>query len=109
MGLILDEVSFEELASLLGIIEKRRVFFSACSVVNAALKDALKRYAPRSIVGPNHDVGFYDAAIFWASFYRLVFKANDDRMSNENIIEIIKKISPIFEVYITMFIKKEPE
>jgi hypothetical protein len=94
----LDEITYDELGLILkGKLEKKRLFLSACSVVN---KDLAKEVIPRtkcySIIGPARDIAFNDAAIMWASFYHLMFKENSTSMIREGLLKNLQKVVDTF-------------
>lgn len=94
----LDEITYDELGLILkDKLEKKRLFLSACSVVN---KDLAKEIIPRtkcySIIGPARDIGFNDAAIMWASFYHLMFKENSTSMIREGLLKNLQKVVDTF-------------
>lgn len=94
----LDEITYDELGlSLKNKLEKKRLFLSACSVVN---KDMAKKIIPQtkcySIIGPARDIGFNDAAIMWASFYHLMFKENSTSMIREGLLKNLQKVVDTF-------------
>lgn len=73
MATTLDEIPFNRLGEILGpYIRKRRLFVSACEMVNTDLARAIiPRSNCYSIIGPSVDVTFSDSAILWASFLSL--------------------------------------
>lgn len=108
LGLTLGSLTFKELGDYLGEgLEKRRLFLSACMVANKHLKEALTGTGLLSILGCNNEVGFHDAAIFWASFYRLIFKSDEETVKNKVIEDTVEKLSNIFNVPITGFVRKK--
>jgi hypothetical protein len=74
--LTLDPLPFEDFVPIIEpYLKRRRLFFSACSVVNPALAEALlKRSGCYSIIGPCRKINFDDALMMWASFYHLAFR-----------------------------------
>jgi hypothetical protein len=94
----LDSLPFDELGKFLKpVLKDKRLFLSACSAVNESL--ALSIIPPSqcySIIGPTKDIEFRDAAIFWASFYHLMFKNNGSAMYRNDIIENIQKVVNAF-------------
>lgn len=94
----LDEITYDELGlTLKNKLEKKRLFLSACSVVN---KDMAKTIIPQtkcySIIGPARDIGFNDAAIMWAAFYHLMFKENSTSMIREGLLKNLQKVVDTF-------------
>ena len=94
----LDEIPFAELGDLLETnLYKKRLFLSACSVVNKKLAEqVIKKTNCYSIIGPKNDIAFRDAAIMWASFYHLMFKKSAKRMVREGLIENLQKVVDTF-------------
>lgn len=74
--LSLESITFGELASIIvPYLRGRRLFFSACSVVNKALAETLMpRSRCNSIIGPCRDISFGNALLMWATFYHLAFR-----------------------------------
>jgi hypothetical protein len=81
----LDRIQFDDLATLLNLcLKNRRLFLSACQMTNINLaKKIIPSSGCYSIIGPNDNIAFNDAAIFWSSFYHLIFKSNSDAMNVE--------------------------
>lgn len=100
IALTLDTVPFAAFASLASAhVRKRRLFFSACEVVNRSLADALSRHTEcHSVIGPCLPITFGDAALMWASFYHLVFRQSPDGMNRKVITTVLGKICPMFQV-----------
>jgi hypothetical protein len=76
ISLTLEQLSFRDLVPILApYLKARRLFFSACSVVNSRLaKSLIVRSGCYSIIGPCRDIEFGDALLMWASFYHLAFR-----------------------------------
>lgn len=94
----LDEIKYNELALILKEkLKKKRLFMSACSVVNKELaKNIIPLTECYSIIGPARDIGFNDAAIMWASFYHLMFKENSSSMVREGLLKNLQKVVDTF-------------
>ena len=101
----LDKISFKEVASILNPhIDNKRLFLSACSSVNENLADQILLSTDcYSIIGPSSDIYFNDAAIFWASFYHLMFKY--DSMKRSVLLKSIKQTAKLFQIEINYFSK----
>ena len=56
-----------------------------------------------SIIGPSNDIEFNDAAIIWAAFYHLIFKANPKAMKRADILPVLKKLVKTFGVAMNYF------
>jgi hypothetical protein len=101
----LDEISFSEFGEMLEPnLYKKRLFLSACSVVNKQLAEqVIPRTHCYSIIGPKKDIAFRDAAIMWASLYHLMFKKNAKVMLREELIENLQKVVNTFEEPLNYF------
>jgi hypothetical protein len=76
ISLTLDHLPFEDFVPIIApYLKQRRLFFSACSVVNPLLaEDLMKQSGCYSIIGPCRKINFDDALMMWASFYHLAFR-----------------------------------
>ena len=76
-----------------------RLFIFACRAVNKGLgKAVIPSSGCRSLIGPNTDIEFSDAAIMWASFYHLVFKVDKGRMTRKAIEHTLQRVMDAFRV-----------
>lgn len=98
-----DTISFKKLGGILRpYLQDKRLFISACSVVNDQFRQAVMTGSGcLSTIGPSKDVHFDQAAIFWASFYYLMFDTDTRRMKRDDILPTIKKLARLFELPIT--------
>jgi hypothetical protein len=106
IALTLDTVGFEEFGRLVKphLSERRRLFCSACQVVNEKLAGAVIPGSDCwSIVGPSKEITFGDAALMWASFYHLVFRENPKGMNRKQIVGVLERICRAFSVPFTYF------
>ena len=103
IGTTFDTISFQDLGDLLGpYLQDKRLFISACSVVNDRLRQAVMTGSGcLSVIGPSKDVAFDKAAIFWSSFYYLMFDTDTRRMKRGDILPTVKKLAPLFDLPIT--------
>lgn len=94
----LDEITFDELAKLLeGNFKNKRLFLSACSVVNQELAEkVIPTTNCYSIIGPKNKIAFRDAVIMWASFYHLMFDKGFIKMTRKQIIQSLQKVCDTF-------------
>ena len=104
-----DEIDFDELATILNPnLEGRRLFLSACSMV---LEDLAKEIVPvsgcYSVIGPNEDILFTDAAILWSALYHLMFTHNMNAMKHHELKKHLQNTSRMFEVDISYFSKSK--
>jgi hypothetical protein len=100
----LDAVPFTELGPLLKpFLPKRRLFLSTCSATNAALADAIMPGSGcYSILGPDQDIYFSDAAVLWASFYHVMFAADSKAMKYQTIRAKAQEVSDMFRVHLRL-------
>jgi len=100
MATTLDRISFKHLAEILKpYLSKRRVFISACEMVNNELaRSILPGSGCYSIAGPSQQIAFSDAAILWSSFYHLMFSIAYDAMKGNEIKDVFSKIANLYQV-----------
>lgn len=99
----LDQINFEQLSEMLeSKLKFRRLFISACLVVNKNLAENIflssKCY---SIIGFDKVVYFSEAAITWASFYHLL--SHKDKINTDNVSPILKSLSALYAIPINYF------
>lgn len=101
----LDDISFSRLSNLVKpYLKNKRLFISACSAVNDDLaKVVIPSSGCSSIVGPIEEIQYNDAAIFWASFYHLVFTKDPKKMKRENILPTLRRVANTFRIPIDYF------
>ena len=97
ISLTLDDVSFEEFGNgIKDYLSQRRLFMSACEVVNEQLRDAVIPGSDcYSLIGPGEDIYFHDAVIMWASFYHLMLR-DADSMKSSDIRKTLKLLEDTF-------------
>lgn len=100
----LDKIPFDELGPLIKpYLRKRRLFMSACSATNRALADSIMpRSGCYSILRPNQDIFFSDAAVLWSSFYHVMFNADSDAMKYKTIKAKAQEASDMYRVKLTL-------
>ena len=105
MQTTLDSIGFDELEAMLApCLDYRRLFLSACSMVNESLATKLMANTKcHSVIGPGDKVAFTDSAIFWASFYHLMFVENFESMVMKDIQSSLKKLAALFDVPINYY------
>lgn len=105
----LENIDFDELGDLLQpYLKGKRLFLSACSMAH---KDMAAYVIPKtecySVMGPEDDIDFHRAALFWASLYHLMFLKNAEKFSRSDLTETLTKASDLFEVNIKFFYRSE--
>ena len=105
----LDEISFKELGQICQpYLNNKRLFISACETVNGKLAAELfSSSGCLSIIGPNKDIFFDDAAIAWATFYHMVFKENPRGMTERIILRALKTIKDAYGVKMRYYAKDD--
>jgi hypothetical protein len=93
VALTTANISNEKLADILAPhVDGRRIFLSSCLTGGGDFpKLLLERSKCHSVLAPMNEIGFDDAAVFWTSFYHLMFKADSTRMVNSVMVETVKK------------------
>jgi hypothetical protein len=107
MSLTLDAIDFKELGDILRPkLKNKRLFLSACNMVNKNLAtNIIPTSGCYSLIGPNNEVDFDSSAIFWASFYHLMFKQNDMSMNMKEITIQLKLLTKLYSVPMSYFIR----
>jgi len=100
LALTLDDITHEEFGELTKVfLNKKRLFLSACSATNIHLAEkVIPNSDCNSVIGPSSDIKFDDAAIIWAAFYHLIFKANNRAMKRIDILPTLKTLVKTFDV-----------
>lgn len=106
-GLILthETVEFFELDLIFGdALYHRRLFLSACKAAVFELAEYfIPKYHCYSVIGTPDDIDYDKAAIFWSSFYYLMYSKDDEQMYQVNILPTLCNISKMFEVKLNYF------
>lgn len=104
-----DEIDFDELAKILKPhLKGCRLFLSACSMVHEALATAIiPGSGCLSVIGPNEDILFTDAAILWSTLYHLMFTNNVSAMKHNELKRHLQNASHMFDVDINCFSKSK--
>lgn len=96
----LDSISFDDLIFILqNVLDRKRLFISACSSTNKSLANKIFPLTDcYSIIGPAKDINMDDAAIFWASFYQIMFKKNNRAMKRNILLPTLRQLSKLHEM-----------
>ncbi len=80
-------------------LKGRRLFVSACEVVNKGLaKAVLPDSGCHSLIGPNYTINMDDAVLMCASFYHLMFRDPETRvMKSGKIRWALRRVRDAFE------------
>lgn len=103
--LTLEDICNEDLGSLLkDKLKYRRLFLSACAAVNVGLAEHLFPMSGcNSLIGPSKKVKMKEIAIFWASFYHLMFKVNYRAMKKKDLISNLDALAKLYMIPIKYF------
>lgn len=106
-----DEIDFKKLGKIFRPhLNGRRLFLSACAMVHRDLaKAVIPESGCNSIIGPNEDICFTDAAVFWSSLYHLMFSHNTDAMKRTDLLRFLRQTSKLFQVNMSYFSKSTSE
>lgn len=104
-----DEIDYDELAGILKPhLKNKRLFLSACSMVHEDLaKEIIPTTGCYSVVGPNEDILFTDAAILWSAIYHLMFSENSSAMNHRALKKHLENTTKLFGVGISYFSKSK--
>lgn len=95
-----DCISIDELTLLLeNVLDKRRLFLSACSLTNDKLANSIFNNTEcYSIMGADQNISMNDSVIFWASFYHLMFNREKGYIIHEEIKDIVYRLRQSFKI-----------
>ena len=96
----LEEIKFDELGVLLSDkLDRKRLFLSSCLSTNENLANAILSVSECfSIIGPDKKIFMDDAAVFWSSFYQVMFKNNSKAMKREALEPVLKDLKKLFKI-----------
>lgn len=96
----LDNIKFDELSLMLADkLDRKRLFLSSCLSTNDSLANSILPVSDCfSIIGPDKEIYMDDAAIFWASFYQIMFKRNPKAMKRENLEQLLTELKELFKI-----------
>lgn len=102
-----ESIETRELAfKLSNVLDKKRLFISACSVTtNELAKNIFDVTDCYSIIGPHKDINMDSAAIFWASFYHLLFKREKTYIKHQELSSLIKSLKRTFNIPLAYYKK----
>ena len=96
----LDIIKFEELSIMVADkLDRKRLFLSSCLSTNDSLANSILSITDCfSIIGPDKKIYMDDAAIFWASFYQIMFKRNPNAMKRENLESLLRELKALYKI-----------
>lgn len=100
-----ESLTFEELGNMLGYyLYAKRLFLSACKL---AIFEFAEQFIPKyncySVVGTPTNIDYDKAAIFWSSFYYLMYSTNEERMIQGEILQALINASKLFDMTLNYF------
>ena len=105
IALTYEDVNFHELDLIIGdYLYHRRLFLSACKVAVFELAEHfIPKYHCFSIIGTPDTIDYDKAAIFWSSFYYLMYSNDQTQMVQADILPTLLKVSETFNVNLNYF------
>ena len=105
----LDTIDYDEFAEIVNPhLHGRRIFLSACSMVHENIaKEIIPKSGCFSVVGPNEDILFANAAILWSSLYHLLFSDDSEKINHKRLKEHLTNTSKMFGVGISYYSKSK--
>jgi len=105
----LEPIDYDELGDMLQPhLRNKRLFLSACSMVHADMAGyVIPKTECFSVMGPQDDIEFHRAAVFWASLYHLMFLKDAEKFSRAALTQTLTKASELFEVNVNFFYRSE--
>jgi hypothetical protein len=109
LDLTLDSLRFGELSKLLSpVLDRKRVFFSSCSVMNDQCAAALLPDSGcLSLIGPSKPIYFDRAAIFWSAFYHLMLRDEARSMRGNHLRQATSILQQLFGVHMRYFVASD--
>jgi hypothetical protein len=103
--LTMDYISFEDLEIIMGPhLKYRRLFLSACKAACFAMAEYfIPRHHCYSIMGAADTIDYDKAAIFWSAYYYLMYRDDQQRMWQRNIIPTLQNITRTFSDALNYF------
>jgi len=103
----LDRINFKELGNLLrDKLNGKRLFLSSCESTNKNLANEIfPTSGCNSIIGSDKEISIDDAAIFWSSFYKIMFKRNSKAMKREVLESVLPGMKELFKIPIKYYRK----
>ncbi len=105
LSLCFEDIIFEELEILIGKhLKYRRLFLSACKVARFELaKYFIPKYHAYSVIGTPDNIDYDKAAVFWSSFYYLMYSNDKAQMYQINLLPTLESITKTFNLRLDYF------
>lgn len=100
-----EDINFDELDLIIGdALHHRRLFLSACEVAVFELAEHfIPKYHCFSVIGTPDEIDYDKAAIFWSSFYYLMYSNDQKQMVQGDILPTLQNVSGTFNVNLNYF------
>ena len=100
-----DHISFDELDQILGqYLYHRRLFISACKAARLELaQHFIPKYHCYSVIGSPDEIFCDKAAIFWSSYYHLMYEINQINMPQRQLMPILESLTKTFKIKLNYF------
>lgn len=103
-----EDIDNRELLKIFkGKINGRRVFLSSCKGGNRNIATVVNKCQGQSLIGTPVDLHFDKAALFWPSFYHVIYNAERKKMNTSSISKTLKRCVELFEIPINYYHKSE--
>jgi hypothetical protein len=100
-----DNISNSELSLIFkNKIERKRIFLSACKGSNRNMATAvIAKCGGQSVIGTPINLYFDKAALFWPSFYHVIYCLDKRKMNKHNLSTVLKKCVDLFDIPINYY------
>ena len=101
------EIPYNKFSSYFkGILNNKRLFLSSCSSGNENFSSSMIKHNPDmySIVAPEDDIYFSDAAAIWSALYTSLFGSDDSSIRSKDIEGTLSVLTELFPV--SFFVSK---
>lgn len=105
LSLTYEDIDFDDLEIIIGDhLYRRRLFLSACKATRFELaQHFIPKYNCYSIIGTPDNIDYDKAAVFWSSFYYLMYEINKVNMPQKDLWPILKNVSKSFSLNLNYF------
>lgn len=105
LGLIYEYIRFKELELLIGKhLYHRRLFLSACKATRFELaQHFIPKHHCYSVIGSPNNIDYDKAAVFWSSFYFLMYEVNKVHMPQTDLWPILKNVTKSFNLKLNYY------
>jgi hypothetical protein len=105
LSLCYDDITFDELEDIIGeTLYYRRLFLSACKAARFELaQHFIPKYYCLSVIGTPDNIDYDKAAVFWSSFYYLMYQMNKVSMPQTHLMPILENVTTSFKLRLNYF------